>query len=158
MTDYGYVYVLSNISMPDIVKIGTSKHGGHVRSGSLFTTGVPSPFVLEFEIYSHDPCGLELQVHRKLEEYRVNERREFFQCSVAEAIEAILHVFTWSYDLTLCDTNEKPAVNAVRDFAKKLGLDSYDLADAMHFLKDDQINEAMKSREDWLKNQAKKAV
>ena len=156
--ELGYVYVLSNPSMPDIVKIGTSKHGGSSRSGSLFTTGVPSPFVLEFEIFSHDPCGLESQVHRKLEEYRVNQRREFFECSVAEAIEAIMHVFTWSYGLTLCDTYEMPAVKAVRTFAKNLGLDSYDLADAMHFLKDEQINEAMQSREEWLKDQAKKKV
>lgn len=83
----GYVYVLSNESMPGIVKIGRSKHGGQGRADALYKndTAVPTPFKLEYEVEVNDSVAVEDAVHKYLEDSRVNEKREFFNCSVEGA-------------------------------------------------------------------------
>lgn len=52
----GYVYILSNPSMPGILKIGRSINGGKGRADALYKndTGVASPFALEFEMIFDD--------------------------------------------------------------------------------------------------------
>lgn len=90
----GYVYVLSNQSMPGVVKVGRSIHGGATRSRSLYQTGVATPFTLEFEIYTKDHEWLESQAHMSLRFHRVNPDREFFRCPASDAIEEILAIYT----------------------------------------------------------------
>lgn len=87
----GYVYVLSNPSMPDLVKIGRSIHGGRGRADDLYRndTGVPTPFELEFEILVSNAPLLEEMTHQALAEYRVNARREFFRIDWYEAMTTI---------------------------------------------------------------------
>lgn len=89
----GYVYVLSNESMPGVVKVGRSIHGGAARSISLYGTGVATPFKLEFEIFTPDHEWLESQVHMNLRFSRVNPNREFFKCPPSDAIEEILAIY-----------------------------------------------------------------
>lgn len=88
----GYVYILTNPSMPGLVKIGHSKHGGEARARHLRTTGVPAPFVLRFEILATNAPALEADVHAAISEYRVDPNREYFAMSPLEAIEAVLDV------------------------------------------------------------------
>lgn len=100
----GYVYVLSNPSMPDVVKIGRSKYGGKARADNLYKkggTGVPMPFFMEFEIWSEDCVSLEVNVHNELHLCRANHSREFFEVSVDDAVKAVLSVFACDYDLTV---------------------------------------------------------
>ena len=89
----GYVYVLSNQSMPGVVKVGRSIHGGASRSRSLYQTGVATPFKLEFEIFTPDHEWLESQAHMSLRFSRVNPDREFFRCPPSDAIEEILAIY-----------------------------------------------------------------
>lgn len=89
----GYVYVLSNQSMPGVVKVGRSIHGGATRSKSLYQTGVATPFDLEFEIFTMDHEWLESQAHMSLRFSRVNPDREFFRCPASDAIEEILAIY-----------------------------------------------------------------
>ena len=88
----GYVYVLSNPSMPGIVKIGRSKHGGQGRADTLYKndTGVATPFQLEFECYFTDCILAEKKAHKCFALDRVNKRREFFNTPVWEAKDALL--------------------------------------------------------------------
>ena len=86
----GYVYVLSNPSMPGAVKIGRSKAGGKSRAQQMYTTGVPTPFVLEFEILVSNAEEVEVAVHEHLQGFRVNGSREFFACEVQDAIVAVM--------------------------------------------------------------------
>ena len=86
----GYVYILTNESMPGLVKIGRSFYGGGARAVALFSSGVPQPFVVEFEILFADCVEGEREVHDVLQDYRVSGRREFFRCSVPFAIEFVL--------------------------------------------------------------------
>lgn len=78
--------------MPNLIKVGkTTKHPSK-RMSELHSTGVPTPFELEFSAMV-DNCGFsELAAHRALSNYRVTGNREFFRISVKKAIELILPV------------------------------------------------------------------
>lgn len=96
----GYVYVLSNPSMPGLVKIGRSKVSGNSRASQLYKgdTGVPTPFELEFECLFDDYAEAELALHDELDHLRVNPKREFFKMDVDEAVIRVLEAAAWWRD------------------------------------------------------------
>lgn len=98
----GYIYILTNESMPGLVKIGRSIHGGSNRARQIYTTGVPTPFDLAFEIFSGDTDLMEKHIHHALSKYRVNEGREFFSCPLHVAIHAVLNIFCAPLDWIVC--------------------------------------------------------
>jgi len=84
----GFVYILSNPSMPGILKIGSTERTVKERVAELSaTTGVPTPFRVEHYILTEDPKGLEQSLHEELSEFRVNGNREFFKVSVDELLK-----------------------------------------------------------------------
>jgi len=74
----GYVYILSNPSMPGIVKIGKTTRPVDVRVNELYQTGVPTPFKIEHQAYSPDCGELEHMMHSDFNDCRLNVGREFF--------------------------------------------------------------------------------
>ena len=89
----GYVYILENDSMPGLIKIGKTARNSRERAKRLSNpTGVPTPFKVVFELSSDKYELLEREVHRKLTQYRVDNKREFFKCMVDIAIEAIKEI------------------------------------------------------------------
>lgn len=82
----GYVYILSNQSMPGIFKIGRTTRNVPFRASELFKTGVPTPFREELSVFSPDCSELERMVHSELAAYRVSPDREFFAVSIHQAI------------------------------------------------------------------------
>lgn len=85
----GYVYILTNPSMPGIVKIGRTTRSVHGRAGELFQTGVPTPFEVAHYVQSPDCVALERAAHERLALLRVGTDREFFRCD-HEAAHAAL--------------------------------------------------------------------
>lgn len=84
----GYVYVLSNPSMPGIVKVGRTFREPRARAAELSAaTGVPTPFKIEATVSTWNCVWLEKLVHIDLRRCRVNSNREFFRCTVEEALE-----------------------------------------------------------------------
>lgn len=83
----GYVYVLSNQSMPGLLKIGRTRSLERRIRELSGTTSVPSMFVMETCHYTHIPSIFEAWVHQLLRDYRVSSRREFFRCDI-EAVSA----------------------------------------------------------------------
>ncbi len=82
----GWVYIMSNPSMPGLLKIGVTQRKAKIRAKELSSaTGVPTPFVIEFTALVEDPYSVESSVHRALSRARVNGRREFFRVKKAEA-------------------------------------------------------------------------
>lgn len=84
MTDEeGWVYCMSNKSMPGVVKVGKTKNHPQERADQLFTTGVPEPFSVEFAKWVKNYSQKEKQLHSLLEtQYgRPSPNREFFRCS-----------------------------------------------------------------------------
>lgn len=88
-----WVYVLTNRTMPNLVKIGYTDKTPDKRAEQVSRgTGVPVKFNVEFAFKCFNAHALEIELHRYLKNYRVNNDREFFQISVSEAKEAILEL------------------------------------------------------------------
>ena len=84
------VYVLSNPSMPGLLKIGYTKGDPRKRINQLDrSTSVPTPFELEWFYPCYNAIDLEAEVHEYLSSYRVKNNREFFKLTLEEARTAI---------------------------------------------------------------------
>ena len=77
--EVGYVYCLSNESMPGIFKVGMTRRTPDARIAELYTTGVSVPFVIEFSRRVTNPTAKERIIHRLLSADRINSKREFFK-------------------------------------------------------------------------------
>ena len=85
------VYIMSNESMPGLLKIGsTRKHIEERRKQLSSVSGVPVPFKIEcvFKLDGNEE-QLENEIHRYLEHKRNSMQREFFDISLQEAIDII---------------------------------------------------------------------
>lgn len=91
----GIVYMLRNVAMPGIVKIGkTSRTDPTIRISELYTTGVPMPFECVLAVRVEDEQAVERALHVAFGPHRINPRREFFEieCEQAEAILRVVGV------------------------------------------------------------------
>jgi hypothetical protein len=77
--EVGYVYCLSNESMPGIFKVGMTRRTPDARIAELYNTSVSVPFVIEFSRRVTNPTAKERLIHRLLSVDRVNSKREFFK-------------------------------------------------------------------------------
>ena len=85
-----WVYVLSNPTTPNLLKIGYTKNTPDERAKQISAaTGVALPYKVEFAFKCFNGEQLEGEVHRYLSEFRVNNQREFFEVSLEEAQKAI---------------------------------------------------------------------
>lgn len=95
MQEQGIVYVLTNQSMPGMVKIGmTERCDIEQRMKELYSTGVPLPFECKFacKVKASDCKKIEKALHIAFSPQRVNANREFFRI-VPEQVIAILELF-----------------------------------------------------------------
>ena len=87
----GYLYLLVNPSMEGLVKIGKTTRNPRERAKELgVATGVPTPFILVFDVYVDDCHRAEEYVHTRLGKNRVSSKREFFQVPTNDAIKVLL--------------------------------------------------------------------
>jgi len=86
----GWVYVISNKSMPGLVKVGFSTKDPEDRAKELHHTGSPHPYVVEYEMLIEEAYRIEQQTHRYLSSK--HEDKEWFRCSAEEAVAAIKQV------------------------------------------------------------------
>ena len=83
------VYLLQNQSMPGIVKIGRTTQGVKKRMEQLNTTGVAMPYECFYAAFVEDDVATEKHLHDTFSDYRVNERREFFEISPAKVMREL---------------------------------------------------------------------
>jgi len=88
----GFVYIMSNPSMPGLLKIGQTATDPEGRRRELQDTGVPLPFELEYSIYIEDYESVERAVHQRLGDFRAASNREFFQLPLDQAVGVIKSV------------------------------------------------------------------
>lgn len=92
-TDHGFVYILTNRSLPGLVKIGKTHRDPEARAAELSKhSGFPKPFTVAYKTIVSN-CGLvEKIVHQRLSIHRVANNREFFSIKVPEAVALIKKV------------------------------------------------------------------
>lgn len=89
-TEYGFIYVLSNSSMPGIYKIGYTANHPNTRMEQLSAaTACPTPFSLLAAFGVEGPREVEREIHTTLSKHRINQQREFFKVPTALILEAI---------------------------------------------------------------------
>lgn len=91
--DRGYIYILTNESMPGLLKIGQTREIPEKRAINLSGhTGVPSPFRVVYSTVVGNRRLVEKITQQRLSLHRVSGKREFFSMSVTEAISVIEEV------------------------------------------------------------------
>lgn len=92
-SNHGYVYILSNPSMPGLLKIGITRFDPTKRVQELSSaTGVPTQFQLIYYREFHNCVAAELEIHSILaaKGMRYNDQREFFSVDSVDAINTLL--------------------------------------------------------------------
>jgi hypothetical protein len=84
----GYVYVMQG-DRPNELKIGFTSGSIAQREQDLHTTGMVSPLKTVYYVGVENPYEIEQEVHEKLQENRIISNREFFDCHIEVAIDAI---------------------------------------------------------------------
>jgi hypothetical protein len=122
----GFVYILTNPSMPNLVKIGHSFKHPRLRKEELASTGVPAPLEVFYFIFVRDARVAEKIIHEQLAAFRYERNREFFQVSPENAVRKIQETLAgeiifeskarlagMSYSGTKWENNEKYIVNSL---------------------------------------------
>ncbi len=87
MSIRGWVYIIDNEAMPNILKIGYSTKDPILRARELAGTATPHHFRVVFDVLVEEPRIVEQAAHVILASKR--EGKEWFRCSQGEAIAAI---------------------------------------------------------------------
>jgi len=120
--DHGYIYCLTNVCMPGIVKIGMTTDDPEGRCAELSSsTGVPTPFCVAISKRVRDPRTKEKALHALLTSlgFRVNDRREFFNCSLN--IVGLLFDVVDGTDVRITDAEAIPVARKQNVNVEKLG-------------------------------------
>ena len=85
----GFVYIMSNPSMPGLIKVGRTARSPILRTkdDDLSSTGIPTPFTVEYHAWFDDMWEAEKLAHKTLWDY--HHGKEFFKIDVAAAIYKI---------------------------------------------------------------------
>lgn len=82
----GFCYILTNTSMPNMIKIGKTTKDPLERVKELSApTGIPTPFQVAYHQPCHDIDDVEKRMHEKFDSKRVAGNREFFHVSLFKA-------------------------------------------------------------------------
>lgn len=117
----GWLYVMSNEGLkPGLIKIGrTNDLRQHMQD--LYGKGVAAPYRVAYKGLVDDYEEVEAKVHAALEDYRINPERDFFECSIANAILTIqesAHIM--SEEINFKDESQFELEQQVRKQAKLL--------------------------------------
>ena len=102
----GFVYVLSNVAMPGIVKVGMTEKLAEDRASKLHDTGVPLAFDVEFRSATSRIKAVETRSHAILASSRVAANREFFRATPAGAIAAVKEALLTASSISAWDSDE----------------------------------------------------
>lgn len=87
--ELGWIYIVSNVSLAGMVKIGQTSNPVEERVQELSqSTSIPTPFKIEAQFIVERPKDTELKIHRYLRKFRINSRKEFFRINLDKAIES----------------------------------------------------------------------
>ena len=76
-----YIYILTNPTIPDLIKIGTTDNLDERLKQLSSHAGVAVPFECYYSCEVEDGNDIEKRLHFGLGDHRINPRREFFRIS-----------------------------------------------------------------------------
>lgn len=88
------MYCLSNPSFLGLVKIGMTSKTVEARAAELYTTGVPTPFVIEASYPCSNVVIAEQHIHDMLDLFRESSSREFFRMKPENATAIMAAYFS----------------------------------------------------------------
>jgi len=86
----GFIYFLTNVSIPGLIKIGHTTTSIETRLKQLNSTGVAAPFELAVCISVPNSAQTEQNVHKALSKRRYSDEREFFSGSISEVLAEVM--------------------------------------------------------------------
>jgi hypothetical protein len=90
MIETGWVYVITNESMPGLVKVGVTSNRPEQRAKELDETGSPTAYKVETAfLFSEAAERIEKRAHTLLADVRVRGNREWFRCLPQLAAEKV---------------------------------------------------------------------
>lgn len=148
----GYVYILTNPSMPGLLKIGKTTRSVQQRCNELWQTGVPTPFTVRAEVFTPDCHGLELSLHEQFAKQRVSESREFFalderiaadalECGMRRQVQEIVDEFIPDHRVIEEDMAVEEA--DILHLAQQLDAHPFEVVSAMEFMQADELVPAL---------------
>jgi len=84
------VYILTNESMPETIKVGITENLDR-RVRELDNTSTPLPFECYYAVEVENASAIEKKIHEGLDDKRVRQNREFFNTTPEQA-KAILEI------------------------------------------------------------------
>ena len=128
----GKIYILRNPYLKDaIVKIGRTSRISEKRAKEISGgTGVPSEFEVLFEEDVFDCHLAEKLIHQKLNDERINPKREFFQLPLKKAVKTVFetclevnkNMFQEASSRLLISVNESRSKNLIQQMAETLSM------------------------------------
>jgi len=114
------VYILTNQSMPETIKIGVTDNLER-RIKELDNTSTPLPFECYYAVEVKDASKIEKKIHEGLDDKRVRQNREFFNTSpeIAKSILEIAEVMGGKNVTPKKDIVETPQDQQALDSARK---------------------------------------
>ena len=112
------VYILTNPTMPDLVKIGKTDNIERRLKELTSSTGVPVAFECFYCGEVDDNDKVESNLHIAFGDHRINAKREFFRIS-AENVKAALEIANPTDRTPQKDITDNPAEQEALDKARK---------------------------------------
>ena len=140
------VYILTNESMPDTIKIGITDNLER-RIKELDNTSTPLPFECFYAVEVEDASVIEKQLHQGLDDKRIRQNREFFNATPEQA-KALLKMVEvmGGKDVTPKDViaeteQDKQALNSAKQKRKRFNFEMINLTPGtiLEFVKDNTI-------------------
>lgn len=120
----GFIYAMSNKSMPGILKIGMTERSVEERLKEANSPSfIPIPFIIEIFKQVKNCKEKEKLIHQILHSKRVNPKRDFFQVS----LEEIVPIFELIEPLNNEDQNDK--IKEMEIQIKSLQEETYNIHD-----------------------------
>ena len=140
------VYILTNESMPDTIKVGITENLDR-RVRELDNTSTPLPFECYYAVEVENASIIEKKIHEGLDDKRIRQNREFFNATPEQA-KAILEIAELMGGKNVTpneDIVETPQDKQALDTARKkrskfnFGMVNIELGTILEFVKDKTI-------------------
>ena len=139
------IYILTNDSMPDYIKVGRTEREVQKRMIELDTTALPLPFQCYYACEVDDYHKVERALHAAFDDFRVRKNREFFHKLDPHKVRTILELLAvrevTPRDEVFSEPDDAQAIEKVARWTKRFNFTEVGipLGSALNFVPDHSI-------------------